>query len=377
MSALCRRFGISRKTGYKWLKRFEDGGASSLQDRRRTPRGNRRSMSHEVAQEILRLRRETGFGPKKLRVALLRRFGHAPAVSALARFLRRERLTEPKGRGRKRRWLPTQPVIVAEKPNSLWTVDFKGKWKTRDGKRFEPLTVQDSLSRFVLASEDIPVHSYTAVKGVFEGLFTRFGLPGAIRIDNGMPFACLRAPAGLTRLSAWWVRLGVRVERIQPGHPQQNGTHERMHLEIARAIERSPGADMAEENARLEAWRKHYNEARPHEALGMKTPAELYAPSPRRLPESLKPLCYPAHMETRKVNRRGMVRWRGSFHFLSESLRGHTVAIECRGDSVVLWFCNLCLGITDAAMNSRLSPFSPPIEPVTNKSCHPCLDNKV
>jgi putative transposase len=360
VSEACRRHFISRKTGYKWLGRYREQGAAGLQDRKRTPRSSPMQVRGEIVLRIVRLRNEhPRWGPKKLRALLMAeglRAEEVPSKVTVARILKKAGLTEPKGRGRRRVSKPDGVLGKAQEANEIWTVDFKGWWRTGDGKRCEPLTVCDLYSRYILCLKPMARRNTESVKAVFEELFGRYGLPKRIRSDNGAPFASTSGPQGLTRLSAWWLWLGIEPERIQPGHPEQNGTHERMHRDVAPEIEGQPGETIERETERLEAWRMEYNTMRPHEALDQRRPADLYKFSARRLrkpsPESRKDI-----LRLRRVRKDGTIKVDGVRRFVSEVLKSYDVElkpVEC--DQVEVWFCNLCLGVLDREQATPLRP---------------------
>jgi len=344
MSETCRRFGISRKTGYKWLDRYETSGLDGLVERSRRPKSSPLQLNGDVVVDLVKLHENhQDWGPKKLR-ARLRRDGscpdsRVPSLATVARLARRMGWTETKGRGRPRvpRALPTEPLSVGERPNRVWTADFKGWWRTGDGRRCEPLTIRDLFSRYILCLRPMAWRSTEAVREAFVEAFQRYGLPDIIRSDNGSPFASVTGPAGLTRLSAWWLSLGIRPERTQPGHPEQNGGHERMHGDIARVIEANPAATLAEETVRLERWRVEFNTERPHEALDMMTPGDIYRCSPRR-PSDVKPYIYPADFERRLVHQSGCIHLRGHHVNFSEALGGMEVGMVKDGTWVTLYY---------------------------------------
>lgn len=344
----CRQYGISRKTGYKWLKRYEMEGMSGLADRSRRPKNNPFEVSGNVVLELIRLRHEHPYwGPKKLRALLTKegvRRDELPSEATIMRILRRAGLTESKGRGRPRKWKSEGDMSEASKPNEVWTVDFKGWWRVRDGRRCEPLTVRDLYSRYILCLRPMEKRNTEEVQAVFERIFERYGLPDAIRSDNGAPFASITGLHGLTRLSAWWRTLGIRLNRTKPGHPQDNGAHERMHRDLAIEIEGTPSNTLEEETERLECWRFEYNTIRPHEALGMKTPGDIYRRSTRRMAD-IQSYEYPEGFEIRKVRRHGYIRIKKCDIFLSEALRGMTVGLETLNSYTRrVYFCDLLLG---------------------------------
>jgi putative transposase len=384
MSETCRRFGISRKTGYKWLERYETSGLDGLVELSRRPKSSPLQLSGDVVVKLVKLHdAHEDWGPKKLRARLKRNGlcpdGKVPSLATVARLARRMGWTETKGRGRPPvpRAQPTEPLSAAERPNRVWTADFKGWWRTGDGRRCEPLTIRDLYSRYILCLRPMVWRSTEAVKQAFMEAFQCYGLPDIIRSDNGSPFACITGPAGLTRLSAWWLSLGIKPERTQPGHPEQNGGHERMHGDIARAIEANPAATLDEETMRLERWRIEFNAERPHEALGMQMPGDIYRCSPRRLSE-VKPYVYPADFEKRLVNKNGCIHLHSQHVDFSEALGAMDVGIEPVGDS--RWrvcFCDFVVGGPETK-NGTIRR-CPAVEnpPHGDKNCNPCPDNKV
>jgi putative transposase len=346
-SAACRQFGVSRKTGYKWLRRYREAGLCGLTDRSRRPRSSPLSVSGTLVLELVRLRREhPHWGPKKLRRLLLRtgfRPEEVPGVATVGRVLRRTGLSEAKGRGRPRRWEPEGPLSAAAGPNDVWTVDFKGYWRAGDGERCEPLGIRDLFSRYILCLRPMRRRRTEDVRGVFAEIFERYGLPAAIRSDNGAPFASMAGPYGLTRLSAWWRTLGIKLDRIDPGHPEQNGSHERMHRDLAAEIQGQPAPTLEEEAVRLERWRVDYNISRPHEALGQKTPGEVYRVSSRRL-EDVKRYQYPCGYLLRRVDAYGYITLTGKEISLSGALARSEVGLERLDDTHWrVWFCDMAI----------------------------------
>ncbi len=360
ISELCRRYGVSRKTGYKWLERYQQEGPAGLYDRSRRPHNSSLVTSGEMVLAVIRLRLQwSTWGPKKIRVLLLRRYPQTevPSQSTIGRILWLCGLVKAKGRGRPRRWHPGDGRGVATAPNDLWTVDFKGWWHTRDGRRCEPLTIRDACSRYVLALRGMTSTRSDGVRRVFEEVFEQYGLPKVIRSDNGGPFACTRALAGLTRLSAWWKALGIGLDRIEPGHPEQNGGHERMHRDISQELQSIGGRDLKDQQERFDLWRVEFNTQRPHEALEMKTPTRLYRLSPRLYTGERPQVVYPAHFQVRPVRNNGDIRFAGGRRFVSEALAGWPVGIESLEQGRIrVWFADLCLGETDASFRSPLRP---------------------
>jgi transposase InsO family protein len=349
LAKLCREHGISRTNGYKWLQRFRAEGREGLADRSRRPKSTSGTDVETVVRIIELRRRHSDFGAKKIRVLLLRERLNAPSVKTIARIL--DRVGEPRIRKLRRRLkivLREHQPLVLGAPNDVWTADFKGWWRTRDGKRYEPLTVRDGFSRYVLCLKMLGSLRAEAVKPVFERLFERHGLPKVIRVDNGAPFACTSAPAGLSRLSAWWTSLGIRVSFSRPAHPQDNGAHERMHADVAAQLEADPADNLEVQQLAADRWRKNFNHVRPHEALQMKTPADLFVASPRRYRGVRSPQ-YPANYGVRRVTRPGCVHYLGRAIFISSSLAGYDVAIRKRAGRIAVRFYDLNLGHFDLA----------------------------
>ena len=350
MKELCAAFGVSRKTGYKWLKRFEEGGFSALENMSKRPHTSPLETSAEMAIEVVRLRRERPrWGRKKLHAVLSRRFPNRsdlPSERTIGRIL--DRAGEPKHRRKTRlRINRPAPNVFVERPNDLWTVDFKGWWRTGDGAKCEPLTVRDAHSRFVFLAELLDRGTAECVRDEFIDLFTKYGLPRAILCDNGSPFGCTSARAGLTRLSAWWVSLGINVVFSRPGHPEDNGAHERMHLDIAIEVEAHAEADRPAQQRGLARWRHNFNHHRPHEAINQQTPAEVYQRSPSRYPKQ-QLHNYPSNWFTRKVSYPGRVYLHNKGYHLSAGLIGYWVGLEPVDENHVrAWFFDIDLGLLD------------------------------
>ena len=349
ISQLCRRFGISRNNGYKWLRRYRRGGEDGLQYESRRPRKSA-GTSGETVVRVIELHRQYGWGPKKVRILLLQTEKNVPSVKTIARIL--DRVGEPRVRKVNRRLRVVRrerEELDVSKPNDVWTVDFKGWWRTKDRKRFEPLTIRDAFSRYVLCLQMLGTTSGQAVRPAFERLFEACGLPGVIRVDNGSPFACTSAPAGLSRLSAWWTSLGIRVSFSRPAHPQDNGGHERMHADVAAYLEADPAGSVKLQQRAADCWRREFNEIRPHEALAMRTPASLYARSPRPY-RGVRMQRYPASYAIRRVTGQGCVRYDGRTVFISESVAGFDVAVrKTRLGRLSVRFYELDLGLFDLA----------------------------
>jgi transposase InsO family protein len=296
MSEVCREFGISRKTGYKIFNRYKDQGLDALCDRSRRPVRYANQLPGQVERLIVEFKRDKPhWGARKIRELLIRRLAgevRIPAKSTVHAVLDRHGLVK-RARARKNRPQGT-PLSAGASPNDLWCADFKGEFKLGNGRYCYPLTVSDQASRFLLLCEALDSTREDPVIEVFQQLFRERGLPVAIRSDNGLPFASPNGLYNLSRLSVWWLRLGITVERIKPGHPQENGRHERMHLTLKKEATRPPGANSLQQQSRFDAFRQEFNTERPHEALAMRCPAELYAAS-RRPYLGLPELSYPLH----------------------------------------------------------------------------------
>jgi putative transposase len=330
VTELCRRYGISRKTGYKWLNRWGQEGDQGLQDRSRAPKSSPGRTGDSMVERLLELRRKhPTWGPRKLLVLLEKKNpeGAWPAPSTAGDILKRHGLVQA---SRRRGRVPIQRgcLTQATAPNEVWTCDFKGQFRTGDGRLCYPLTVADHFSRYLLAVDGLDSVSTPQSWPVFERLFRDYGLPQVIRSDNGSPFASARALAGLCRLSVRWIKLGIVPERIKPGHPEQNGSHERMHRDLKHETARPPAANAAAQQELFNRFRRVRNEQRPHEALGQRTPAELYHPSLRLYPSAMPEPSYPGHYEVRYVRPGGEIKFRGRYMFLTEALHGERVGLE-------------------------------------------------
>ena len=310
-SQLCERYGISRKTGYKWVERYRATGADGLIERSRRPHRAGQETPYAIRQAILELRDQRDPpGPKKLQALLAQRFDEdaVPSKTTIYNILRRAGKIEPQRRAKCIKASPAK-LRPASEPNELWSADYKGQFKTRDGAWCYPLTVMDHASRYLLGCQGLPGTRFEETRAVFERLFREYGLPERIRTDNGVPFASLGV-GNLSRLSVWWIRLGIRPERIEPGQPQQNGRHERMHRTLKRSLDIPLAADLPTQQRQLDDFRRHYNDQRPHEGLAQRPPAQCYAPSPRPYPRRLPGLEYPSYFHSGRVSRNGVVYWR-------------------------------------------------------------------
>lgn len=351
--ALCREYGISPKTGYKWMRRFIAHGVADLDDRPRRPKTNPRQLGHDEACRLVRIKlAQSDFGPKKVHEVYALAYPHLkpPSLSTVKRILAKAGLVKKRRPRRHDQCGRIQKPVNAQAPNDLWTVDFKGWWYSADRKKIEPLTVRDAYSRYVLHAQPLRAATNDEAQLRFQRLFETYGLPKAIRSDNGPPFACTASPLGLTRLSAWWVALGINLDRIRPGHPEDNGGHERMHRDIPMELEGGGRGDFRAHQAALEAWREKFNHRRPHEALGMRFPADVYVKSPRKYDPTAVELKYPAEYLTRRVGRTGAIRIANWRIHISLAVSGWDVGLKPTAPGqYTVWFGPLCLGQIDLA----------------------------
>lgn len=357
MTELCEAYGVSRKTGYKWLARYAAAGPAGLLERSHAPLRPHGATPEALVEKIVALRQARPFwGPRKI-VARLR-YMHPdlawPSHATAGTILKRAGLVTSR---RRRRRVPVRmdALTLPERPNQVWSVDHKGWTRLGDGSRCEPFTVTDGYSRFVVALSAGGGTRAGEVRGVLERAFRDYGLPEVIRSDNGVPFASA-GTTGLSALSVWWLQLGIRHERIRPGKPQENGRHERFHRTLLEAM-RPPAANRRAQEVRFAAFRRQYNEERPHEALGQLPPISFYAASPRRLPEDLPEPDYPPRMQRRRVRTSGEVKWRGARIAVSTALVGHTVALEETESGWRMWFHHSPIGLIDKH-GRKLSPIS-------------------
>jgi putative transposase len=344
---LCLLFGISRQTGYKWAKRYKQD--HSVEERSRRPKTSPTTTPRKLVQLILSQRRQFPlWGPKPIRKRLMTHWPQHdwPAASTIGAILKRHGMVT--ARRRRYRAAPrTRPFSACREPNDVWCVDFKGEFETSDGRVCYPLTVMDAASRYLLAC--VGFHGPTAdnVHHVFIELFRKFGLPQAIRSDNGEPFASVSKAAGLTKLSAWWARLGIKLERIDPGKPQQNGRHERMHLTLKQATCSPPRSTLGWQQRAFNRFLREYNEVRPHQSLDLETPASRYRRSPRRYPEVLPDLHYP-FCDVHMVRPDGTILFNKRKLFVSTSLAGELIGLQPLDDRYVqVFYAEVMLGFLD------------------------------
>jgi putative transposase len=349
MTELCARYGISRKTGYKWLARYDEGGRAGLRDRSRAPQHCPHRIPRDVAAVICAARRQhPSWGPAKLLAWLRPRQPGVewPAISTAGDLLARRGLVKKRRRRRHYQHPGVVPPLTTQ-PNDLWTADFKGHFRTRDGIYCYPLTIADQHTRYLLACHGLLSTKGHGVRPVFDRLFREYGLPRAIRTDNGVPFATTGIH-GLSQLNVWWLRLGIQHQRILPAHPEQNGAHERMHKTLKGEACRPPRAALPTQQRAFNTFRRLYNDERPHEALQERPPAALYRPSPRGYSGALPPVEYPGHFLVKRVTNAGTIRLKKRLLFLANALKQHPVGLEEVDDGIwSIHFCRVLLGRVD------------------------------
>ena len=363
MSDLCREFGISRKTGYKIWERYQKVGIQGLSDRSRRPFRQAGALPLQVESTIVRLRRDKPtWGAPKIRELLIRRYPEVktPAISTIHAVLDRHGLVT---RRRNRRWKAEgTPLSFGSEPNDLWCADYKGEFLLGSQRYCYPLTVSDFASRYLLACEALESTRELYAFSAFERVFSEFGLPRAIRTDNGVPFASPNSLFNLSRLSVWWLRLGIQIERIRPGHPEQNGRHERMHLTLKKEATKPPGMNVLQQQAKFDEFLEDFNDRRPHQALNMRFPGELYKPSTRPY-QGLPELRYPFSDKTITVTHCGRICIGRRKINLSQVFSGQDVGIKEVADGIwLVTFMTYDLGFFDLE-GRRLEPLDNPFGP--------------
>jgi transposase InsO family protein len=360
MTDLCQEYGISRKTGYKFWERFKEKGPQGLVDASRAPRRVARRTPAQLQELIVAARRaHPTWGGRKLKKVLERQHDGLvlPSSSTVSDILRRHGLVVERRRQR-RTAEAKRSLTVPQTPNEVWAVDYKGQFRLGNGKYCYPLTATEVHSRFLLAVQALEGTDDEEARQTFHEVFKEHGLPRIIRSDNGTPFAS-SGLAGLTKLSAWWLRLGIAHQRTQPAHPEQNGQHERMHRTLKAETTRPAGTNALQQQERFDDFRREFNEVRPHEALGLKTPAQAHQPSERRMPDHLPEPAYPLHDDVLVVGRHGHVRLpRHRSVFLSQALAGQAVGLREEEDGRwLVTFTTLDLGHYDPR-TGRLEPLA-------------------
>lgn len=346
LSALCAEFGVTRKTGRKWRERARAGGVEALRDRSRRPLCSPHRLEEEEVCHLVMLKMAwPNWGPKKLCQLYGENLGRSLSLSTCHRILKACGLVSERRVRVHRPARQRVAAIVPYEPNDVWTIDFKGWWSLRNRRRCEPFTVRDALSRFVLCAYVPPCTGAKIIEKQMDELFRQYGLPKVIKSDNGSPFASSTTPLGLTRLSAKWVALGIQLEHSRPGHPEDNGGHERMHRDIEAEVAAHVQVDAAAQQAALDLWRQEFNQIRPHEHLKGRRPAEVYRPSPRAMPEGPFTLDYGVGFMPRLINSAGAIKYRGASVFITTALAGWHVGVRVRDDtSAEVWFNYLLIG---------------------------------
>jgi transposase InsO family protein len=374
VSELCQRHGVCRDTFYEWRKRKQSGDAEWFRDRSHAPLQCQQTTDTAIAQKVVAARRRFPYlGPRKLLALLDRQAPEVdwPAASTIGAILKRAGLVSPVKR-RRRPLDQHRPCTAVTRANDEWSVDFKGWFRTRDQHRIDPLTIADSHSRFLIGLK-IVAPTTEGVRPCFERAFREYGLPLAIRCDNGPPFGS-RGAGGLTKLSAWWMKLGIVPHFIRPASPQENGRHERMHRTLKAQTSAPPAANARDQQARFDAFREHYNTERPHEALGQRPPADAYMASQRAMPDREQDPWYDADHQTRRVRRTGEIKLNGELIFVSEALADQLVGIaELESGDRVVRFCGLDVGLIDH--RGLFTRFAPPREGLREASEQPAQPN--
>ena len=345
---LCREYSISTKSGYKWRKRFVEEGYAGLEEYSRRPISNSRCLPEPVSVELLRIKKlHPTWGAKKI-LAIYKRNNngkYTPVRSTIERLFVRAGYTGVKRRRKVETGIIIQQHTIAEKPNDVWTVDFKGWWYSKNREKINPLTIRDEYSKHILAMEAVEKGDTASIKVVFIRLFTQLGLPRYIRSDNGPPFANVLNFWGLTKLSVWWITLGIQLDRITPGHPEQNGGHERMHRDMKKELHGQIDGTLGEHQNVFNEWLNVFNTVRPHEALNMKVPADIYKKSDIKYFEEHIELRYGKGFKARYVNDRGFINYDNKRIFIGNPFSGYHVGLKEYVDAPIeIWFSNIMLG---------------------------------
>jgi putative transposase len=358
MAELCREFRISRKTGYKFVRRYDLYGPEGLLDLPRIAYRHPNAVDDELQEQIIVLRAaHPTWGPRKLLAVLVRDLAHIdwPCSSTIGAILKRRGLSVPR-RHRRCPLTSATSLTQSEQPNHVWCADYKGDFPLTNGQRCYPLTITDAFSRAIIKCQALPSTSTDYAWPVWQAAFQQYGMPNIIRTDNGAPFAS-NGYTGLTRLSAWWIKLGIRPERIKPASPQQNGQHERMHLTLKQEATKPPQPNLSAQQRVFDHFKHEYNCIRPHEALGQVTPHTLYLPSPRPYPLMLSEPEYPSGMRVRRVRRGGEIRFNSELIFISETLAGEPVGLDQLDDRHwAIYFAFMPIAILDQVTNAWLKP---------------------
>lgn len=355
----CRRFGVSRRIGYKWWQRYQAEGAAGLAEHSRAPHHCPHAVAPALVAQILQAKHaHPQWGPRKLRPYLMQRFPELPwpARSTLGDVLDRHGLVETRPGPRRRVPPASAPLAHCQDVNQVWSADFKGQFRLGNHRWCYPFTLSDNYSRYLLACHGLHHPTEAGVRVLCQQVFRDYGLPAAIRTDNGAPFAS-RALGGLTRLAVWWLKLGITPERIAPGQPQQNGRHERMHRTLKAETTQPAASCLAAQQRRFDQFHDEYNHERPHEALGDRTPASRHRPSPRPFPRRVPRVEYDPAMQVRQVRHNGVIKWGGDTYFVSEVLIGEPVGLlPISDDRWQLYFAHLPLAVLDHRLRRLIHP---------------------
>jgi transposase InsO family protein len=348
---LCKQYGITTKTGYKWKDKFLKDGIKGLNETSRRPKKNKNQILENTVCELVRIKNlKKSWGPKKVRKVFEQSHKNEriPSLSSVERILKKAGLVSKRRKRKPREVHIIQNRAKALSPNDIWTVDFKGWWYTHFKEKCEPLTVRDEYSKYILSIKILDKGDISCVKYEFDRLFRKYGLPKMIKSDNGPPFASGVSLFGLTKLSVWWLSLGIMLDRIDPGSPYQNGAHERMHLDIQRELEGKIHGHLIDYQSIFEVWRNEYNTERPHEAIGMRTPSELYEKSKIKYIGLDEVVEYPESYISRQVNSRGYISYSKHRIFISNAFNGYNIGLKYRDkNTYTVWFENNRIGEFD------------------------------
>lgn len=377
---LCKEYGISSTTGYKWKNRFMQFGLNGLHERSRKPHTNPNQVTEDVVCEIIRIKNaHKNWGGKKIRELYGNNhpYEKIPSVSTFNRILDKAGLVKHRKRRHRKDIERIHNMIKAENTNDIWTVDFKGWWYTPDSEKCEPLTVRDHYSKYIFSIKLLNSCKTSDVKEEFKRLFKKYGLPKVIRSDNGSPFASGNSVLGLTRLSVWWLSLGIQLDRIRPGKPSDNGSHERMHRDIKMELHGQISGGIREHQAAFNIWKDEYNCIRPHETLGMKTPESVYSKSEIKYEGDVDEIIYPVGYMSRKVNSRGYLSFDKKRIFIGYAFQGYNLGLrETSYDMFDVWFDNLLIGKLDLKVLS-LSSSEELLFDQNEEKCKLCPEIKV
>jgi transposase InsO family protein len=367
---LCREFGISRVTGYKYIKQYEKYGIDGLKDKSKAPKNQPNAVSEKIIRLIIeRRKRHKTWGARKILASLKRKYYGVkkwPCPATIGRILKKNGLI--KYRKRNKKAVRTIPLSHVNGPNDVWCADFKGHFTVGNNKRCDPLTITDAYSRFLLGCHIVKKTDTLNTKKVFTAIFREFGMPDAIRTDNGSPFAS-KSIAGLSQLSVWWMKLGIHIERIEPGKPQQNGRHERMHKTLKECTALPPRSSLESQQKAFDCFRYEYNFDRPHEALENNSPAHIYKSSNKVFPEKINKVEYPTNMIVEKVCEMGTIRYEVHRIFISSSLIGELLGLEHIDDRHLrIHFCSSAIGILDG-FTGKVLQYKNPVPIIEESRC--------